>query len=318
VGGAAIESVLEARKDGPFKDIFDFCERVDLRKVNKRVVEALIKCGAFDSTGAKRAPLMAGLEDVMLIAQKIQQERESAQHSLFGADEIVRTNGNGNGRHTLPDISEWDEKLLLNFEKEALGFYITGHPLQRHAATMKRFSTCTIAELTERADKNEVRISGIVATLKELLTKKGDRMGFATLEDLTGSVEVIAFPEVYAQNIELLKGEEPLLVTGTVDMGEKGAKLIATDVVLLSDYHERETSVVHLTLSTTGLDLVQLKSLKGVLDRHTGSCKVLMHFNAPTQFNATVCLPDNYTVAGNDDLAVDIKNLLGYAAVTFE
>jgi DNA polymerase-3 subunit alpha len=183
---------------------------------------------------------------------------------------------------------------------------------------MKRFSTCALSELAEQADRNEVRISGIVASLKETLTKKGDRMGFANLEDLSGSVEVIAFPEVYAQFIDLLKGEEPLLVTGTVDVGEKGAKLIATGVVLLSDYHERETSLVHVKLSTSGLDRGQLQSLKGVLDRHAGSCKVLMHFNAPTQFNATVCLPDNYTVAGNDDLAVDIKNLLGYAAVTFE
>lgn len=318
VGGAAIDSVLEARQAGPFRDIFDYCERVDLRKVNKRVMEALVKCGAFDSTKARRSQLIAGLEDVMMLGQKIQQERESAQTSLFGTEEIVRTNGNGNGKHILPDIPEWDEKLRLNFEKEALGFFITGHPLQRHAATMKRFSTCTIAELAERADKNEVRISGIVATLKELLTKKGDRMGFATIEDLTGSVEVIAFPEVYALASELLKDEEPLLVTGTVDMGEKGAKLIATGVTLLSEYHERETSLVHLSLNTVGLDRGQLQSLKNLLDRHTGSCKVLLHFNAPTQFNATLCLPDNYTVAGNDDLAVEVKNLLGYAAVTFE
>ena len=139
VGESAILAILEARKEERFTDLFNFCERVDLRKVNKRVMEALVKSGAFDSTGAQRSALFAALEEAANLGQRIQDERDSAQVSLFGTAEIVKGNGNGGGQ--LPDIREWDEKLRLNFEKEALGFYITGHPLGRYAAEMKRFST---------------------------------------------------------------------------------------------------------------------------------------------------------------------------------
>ena len=192
---------------------------MDLRRVNKRVVESLVKCGAFDSTGARRAALMAGLEEAMNLGQRIQQERESAQVSLFGTAEIVKGNGNGGAR--LPDLPEWDEKLLLGFEKEALGFFITGHPLSRHTALMKRFVTANTASLAELPDKSDVRLCGIVATLKEILTKKGERMGFITIEDLTGSVEVVVLPDIYAACVECLKSDEPLLVTGTLEVGEK-------------------------------------------------------------------------------------------------
>jgi len=316
VGESAIEAILEARSDGTFTDLFDFCERVDLRRVNKRVVESLIKCGAFDSTGARRAVLMAGLEDATALGQKIQQERESAQVSLFGTAEIVKVNGNGRGK--LPDIAEWDDKQKLAFEKECLGFFITGHPLDRYVQDMRRFTTTDTAGLVDIADEKEVRVCGIVAALKEMITKKGDRMGFATIEDLVGSVEVVVFPETYAKAGHYLKTEEPLIVTGTVDVGEKSTKIKATDIVPLREISERETQRIHVNLQGTGLERRQLEELKGIFGRYRGSCQALLHINIQDTVNTTIRLPDNYTLLASEELMVEVKNLLGYNAVSFE
>jgi DNA polymerase-3 subunit alpha len=316
VGGAAIEAIREARMASEFRDIFAFCERVDLRRVNRRVVESLVKCGAFDSTGARRAALMAGLEEAMNLGQRIQQERESAQVSLFGAAEIVKGNGNGGAR--LPDLPEWDEKLLLGFEKEALGFFITGHPLSRHTALMKRFVTANTASLAELPDKSDVRLCGIVATLKEILTKKGERMGFITIEDLTGSVEVVVLPDIYAACVECLKSDEPLLVTGTLEVGEKGSKIRASEVRSLKEVQGRETRSVHFTLTAAGLERDQLQSLKGILGRYQGPCISLLHIVIQEKSRTTIKLPESCRVAASDDLALAVKNLFGYNAVTFE
>ncbi|MCK5913724.1 MAG: DNA polymerase III subunit alpha, partial [Desulfuromusa sp.] len=178
VGSAALDSIQLVRKDKPFSSLQDFCERVDLRKVNKKVVEALIKCGAFDTLGGKRAQFYAAFEEAMEIGQRLQKEQESGQDSLFGSKEILSVAGNGYG--DLPDVAEWDEKNLLSYEKEALGFYVTGHPLARYSDSMKRFATCEASELSERTDKEQVRVCGIVSGIKELITKKGDRMAFVT------------------------------------------------------------------------------------------------------------------------------------------
>ncbi|HLO24950.1 MAG TPA: DNA polymerase III subunit alpha, partial [Geobacteraceae bacterium] len=316
VGEGAIEAIIDAREKGPFPNIFDFCERVDLRRVNRRVVESLVKCGAFDSTGARRSQLMAALDDAMNLGQKIQQERDSAQVSLFGTAEIVKANGNGQGK--LPDLPEWDAKLLLGFEKEAIGFFITGHPLGRYVADMKRFATADCASLADLPDKSDVRICGIVAGLKESITKKGDRMGFVTLEDLTGSVEVIVFPEIYAKAVEHLKSEEPLVVSGNVDIGEKSTKIKATDVVPLCDVTEKETKRVCLTLKTSGLEREALEALKGVIGRHRGECRVCLRFELPERLAVTVNLPVSYAVAAREDLSLEVEGLLGYNAVSFE
>jgi DNA polymerase-3 subunit alpha len=315
VGEGAIEAIIEARKEGEFRDIFDFCERVDLRKVNKRVVESLVKCGAFDATGARRSQLMAALEDAMSLGQKIQQERDSAQVSLFGTAEIVKGNGNGKGK--LPDLPEWDAKLLLGFEKEAIGFFITGHPLGRYAAEIKRFATADCASLADLSDRSEVRICGMVAGLKENITKKGDRMGFVTLEDLTGSVEVIVFPDVYSKAVAYLKSDEPLIVAGSVDIGEKSTKIKATDIVPLSEMTERETKRVRFTLRADGLERGSLESLRDVILRYRGGCRASLRLVLPEECAVTIRLPDSYSVAAREELSLEVESLLGYNAVSF-
>ncbi|MEJ2200480.1 MAG: DNA polymerase III subunit alpha, partial [Desulfuromonadaceae bacterium] len=316
VGAAALESILEQRQEEPYASLQDFCERVDLRKVNKKVVEALIKCGAFDSLQGKRAQYLAVLEEVMEIAQKMQREKEAGQASLFGTEEIVFHKGNGYGK--LPEMDEWPEKILLGFEKEALGFYITGHPLARHGALIKRFATCDTAGLYERSDKEEVKVCGMVAGLKELTTKKGDRMAFVTLEDLSGFVEMVVFPEVYQASMELLKGEEPLLVSGTLDMGEESCKLLASEVLSLQEVKERLTKRVHFRLTTPGLSESQLQQLKTILGRYRGGCEVLLHLIIPNRSETIIRLPEKLWVSASDEIMDAAEKLFGYNVVTFE
>jgi DNA polymerase-3 subunit alpha len=316
VGESAIVAIVEARGAGPFKGLFDFCERVDLRKVNKRVMEALIKCGAFDSTKGKRSAMFAALEEAVNLGQRIQDERDSAQVSLFGTAEIVKGNGNGGG--TLPEMREWDEKLRLNFEKEALGFYITGHPLGRYAAEMKRFSPLDTAALAELNDKADVRLCGVVAALKEYITKKGERMGFVTIEDLVGSVEVVVLPNIFQEVAELLKGDEPLLVAGSFEKGEKNNKIIASSVQLLRAVSEKETKAVSVTIRTTALDSAGLESLREIMLRHQGACQSRLHIVLPDLCTAIVKLPQEYYLAPTEGLSLEVEELLGYNAVAFE
>lgn len=316
VGEGAIEAIIEARGDEPFKDLFDFCERVDLRRVNKRVIEALIKCGAFDCTGAKRSQLMAGLEDAASAGQRVQQERESAQASLFGAAEIVRgANGGGN---RLPEIPEWDEKYRLGCEKEAIGFFITGHPLDRYVADMRRFSTVDCSTILDAKDKSEIKICGVPASVKELITKKGDRMAFLALEDLVGSVEVVVFPETYARCSEVLRGDDPIHVTGTVELSEKGAKVMASDIILLRDLVERDTRKVNFTIDAKEADEGKLKTLKDIISRYQGICRSFLHLDIENSSRVTIKLPDVYKVSASEELTVEVSNLFGYNAVSFE
>lgn len=316
-GSAAIEAILAARQETPFLSLSDFCERVDLRKVNKKVAEALVKCGAFDSMGGHRAQFLYAIEEAMDIGARVQREREIGQESLFGSDEMISTQ-NGNNYGTLPDIPEWDEKLKLGYEKESLGFYISGHPLARVKEAIKRFASIDTASLSECNDKEEVRICGIVSGLKELTTKKGDRMAFVTLEDLNGFVEMVVFPEVYAESRDLLQGEEPLLVSGSVDLGEESNKLMVNKVQILGEVQASQTRRVHFRLSTPGLDESQLRQLREVVERHRGECQVLLHMVIPNRSETTLSFPQNLKVAASDQMMDDAEKLFGYNIVTFE
>ena len=316
VGEGAIEAIIEARGTDPFKDLFDFCERVDLRRVNKRVIEALIKCGAFDSTGGLRSQLMAVLEEAAATGQRVREERESAQASLFGVGELVR-GGNG-GANRLPEIPEWDEKYRLASEKEAIGFFITGHPLDRYVADMKRFSNADSYSILEMKEKSEVKICGVSTALKEIMTKKGDRMAFISLEDLTGCVEVVVFSDVYAKCSEWLKSDDPIHVTGTVEQGEKGAKIMASDIVLLRDLNEQRTHRVNFNIDAKEADAGKLAALKTIISHYQGACRSFLHLNMENSSRVTIKLSEAYKVSASEELTVEVSNLFGYNAVSFE
>jgi len=315
VGLAAIQSILAAREEkGDFNSLADFCLKVDLRKVNKRVTESLIKCGAFDTINANRAQLLAGSEEAMEWAQGWERERSKSQMIMFGS---FQTDGKKSAPR-LPDVPQWPEGQRLAFEKETLGFYLTGHPLTRFAQILRRFNTTDTQRTREMADGQEVIIGGVVNALKETNTKRGDRMAFVTLEDLNGMVEVIIFSELYKNSSLLLKGEDPIFIKGKVDVGEDSVKVIASEVFPFDQAMNKLATSVHLRVRSEGLGREDLVALKEIFQDCRGDCPAYLHLILPGKREAVIVLGDEWKLSSTDQLVRRIRDLLGYEAVSFQ
>jgi DNA polymerase-3 subunit alpha len=269
VGAGAIESVLHARAEhGRFRSLAHFCREVDLRKVNRRVIESLIKCGAFASTGGRRAQLMEALDRTMEAAAGSQSARRAGQETLFGGSSDGQS-----AEDALPDVPEWDDSTLARCEKESLGFYITSHPLAPYARELERFEVTPTDRLADAGDGDDVRVWGVLASKKITTTKKGDRMAYVRVEDLAGSVETIVFPDLFAASGALLGSDQPLLIDGTLDKGDKGIKLKATRIMSLESARERAGGHLEIMIDE-GTGTENLRRLKATLERHKGSFPV--------------------------------------------
>ena len=315
VGEAAIQSILATRRDkGPFRSIFDLCERVDLRLVNKRVVESLIKCGAFDSLGAARAQLMAVVDKAMEAAASAQRERIQGQGSLL--DVLESKGGAGRQEPTLPAMAEWSPNQRLAAEKETLGFYVTGHPLTDYREVIARQAAVTTDRLPSCRDKETVKLCAIVAAVKEIATKNGERMAFVTLEDLAGTVEAIAFPELYKANLLHLVKDEAVLVKGLVDVGEEVVKLLLTEVRPLSALRRNGASVVEITVEESQLSIERLEELKSLLSKFPGPASLTLHLNVARGGQVTIAASPGITVAPSESLKREVEALLGPGTMT--
>jgi DNA polymerase-3 subunit alpha len=315
VGQAAIQSILSAREEkGNFTSLADFCLKVDLRKVNKRVIESLIKSGSFESLGFSRAQLLAGLEETMEWAQGVERERANHQIAMFGGIQ----GGRRKNEPPLPDVPPWPESQRLAAEKETLGFYLTGHPLSSYAPTLQRFTSMDTLKVQEAADGQEVLIGGVVNSLKEINTKKGDRMAFVSLEDLNGMVEVIIFSELYKNSSLLLKSEDPIFIKGRVDAGEESVKIIASEVLPFEQAVGKLTTSVHLRLLSEGLRREDLETLREIFQDCRGNCPAYLHLILPGEKEAVIDLGEEWKLSSTDQLVHRIRDLLGYEAVSFQ
>ncbi len=317
VGGAALDSIIEERgKNGPFESLEDFCARIDPRKVNRRVIESLIKAGAFDSLGLKRSQYMAILDQAMDQAQAAQRDRMSGQISLFSVvddQEVAKVK-----RIPPPDIPEWDTREKLAFEKETVGFYITGHPLADYEEEIAMVADCTIAELDKTAAGRQLRIGGMVQKVVEKRTKQGKKMAFITLEDATGSIEALLFPRVYEEHAGLLEGEEPVIVTGRLEREERGAKILADRLDTLARARERYTKNVRVLIQAGAVDRPTLERLRTLLRHHPGSCPLQITVHYDERGEVDVKPAADFTVAPTPELARKSAELLGYDAVRFD
>ena len=232
VGEKAVEVIQETREHtGPFKSLYDFCRRVDLKVVNRRVAESLVKCGAFDSTGMYRARLMAALDDALKAGQSSQRDRDSSQFGMFDLLEGPASDP----ADAYEAVEEWTGGQLLAFEKETLGFYITGHPLDRFEESLKRLPVLPAHRARGHGSNGEVTMVGVVTALKLKNTKKGERYANFNLEDKTGFVDTIAWPDTYRETADCIGRDDPIRVRGRLDVGEERITLIANDILPLEE-----------------------------------------------------------------------------------
>ncbi len=317
VGGSALDSIIEERiQSGKYTSLANFCNRVDSRRVNSRVIESLIKSGSFDSLGYKRSQLMAILDKAMDQAKAVQRDRQSGQMSLFSvAPQIKQTEVT---EITLPDIPEWDEKQRLMLEKETVGFYITGHPLDNTLNEIKTVTDSDIHNLTEWGDEQPVRIGGLVRNCKRLKSKRGEPMAFLTVEDILETVEVVVFPETYARCEHHLSSTDPIIIQGTVQQDERGAKIIADSIFSLQEAREKFTELVKIRLEAEKTNRQQLEAIKKTLYQFHGDCPILltMHFSGLGEVDIEVM--KELTVRPCRGLSENIEKILGYQPLTFK
>ncbi|MGB9802204.1 DNA polymerase III subunit alpha [Desulfofundulus sp.] len=267
VGEGAVQAIIRSRQEkGPFKNFADFCRRMDTRTINRRVLENLIKSGALDSLGHHRAQLMAGIELGLSLAQQSQQQRQNGQltfEQFWGeaAEDIV-----------LPRVQKYSRAEMLALEKEALGLYISGHPLEEYRQALAEETTASVAEIGEE-DQGGVTVGGMLTSLKRITTRRGEPMAFGTLEDLTGSIEVIFFPRVYQQYAKLIIPEGVLLIRGQISSTGDRVKIVAEEV---SPLLKKINASLYLQIREATPRLI--RQVQHVLSNFPGSSPVYLYF----------------------------------------
>jgi DNA polymerase-3 subunit alpha len=306
VGEAACRAIVSAREEGgPFESIWDFTERVDPQVVNKRALESLVKCGALDSTGASRRGMLEALEHALSHGQRASDERLRGQSSLFAEVEEKL-------EHPPIGSEEYEKNELLRQEKEALGLYVSEHPLEAIRAQLRRKTDATLAELERRRDGEIVTVAGIVSAIKQLTTKKGDPMVFLRLDDVVGSAEVVVFNSVYAASRELLVPDAVLVVKARVDHKEGETKLIALEVTAFEATPERRE--VRLKLDARQARAGIIRELAAVVRDFPGEAPVVVDLET-SDGPRTLQFGSDYRVKPEPDFFAEVKALLGEAAV---
>jgi DNA polymerase-3 subunit alpha len=315
VGGNAIESIIAARKElGRFRSIFEFCEHVDLRLLNKRVLESLIKSGAMDSLG-RRAQLMEVLDKAIERAQKTQRDAESGQHGLFGVFQEESESHNGK----LPDVPDWDEHTRLAAEKEILGFFITGHPLEKYKDKLEglqALNTEELAAMKNSTGKDEtIMTAGLITNVRVLKSKRGEFYAQAILEDMAGSIDMIVFPEAYKRLGEKVKLEVPVLVKAGVRI-EEGAnpKITAAEIMPLEEAKVALPRAIRIRvpLETSGENTVD--DLHQLFLVSKGEAKVLFDVERKNDF-MVVMEAEGYNVLPDRNFIARVEKLCGRGSV---
>jgi DNA polymerase-3 subunit alpha len=332
VGAAAIESIVRAREaGGRFSTLEDFCARVDLRLVNRRVVESLIKAGAFDSLGGTRAGWLAGLDQAMESGQRQQRDREEGQVSLFEA-----LDGGGARPAAVPAMAarvpEWPAEEMLAHEREVLGFYLSGHPLEQYREVARRIGALGAADLAARSTGARVLLLGQVSAFSESTTKSGNRMAFATLELVDGSTPLTIFPEPYRSCAEALRHKGPLIVRGRADDSDKGRVVLAEEITPLEEALGSEPPAgasgaanghgpaahacrIRVSATTEALPAL-LASVKAACREHEGRTPLFLHVLLPEQ--EVVLRVKELTVDPASDLVAKVEGLLGPGSILVE
>jgi DNA polymerase-3 subunit alpha len=322
VGEKAVEAIAEQRQArGDYLNLYDFCERIDLRQVTRGTIEALVKCGAFSSTKAKRSQLLQILDRAVEMGQQMQNDLRSGQMSMFGGGPAAPSIGQTMGAN-LPDIEEVDNAELLKFEKELLGFYITSHPLADQQIVIERYTTASTKEAMTMSEGIEVTVGGMIAEVKTRIAKSGRSAGqkwaIIAVEDLDGRIEGMVFSESFAAISEkypdAMSKDSIVFVKGKIDRKREVPSLLVNEIIPLGDAVSRLTTAVALKLDKDRHNAEVINQIPPVLARHKGNLPVYFQINTPTG-KVTMQIDRQHAVKPSPTMVGDIELLLGPGSV---
>jgi DNA polymerase-3 subunit alpha len=309
VGEIAVQSMLEARdKDGRFTTLGNLCERVDTRTVNKKVLEALVRCGACDTFGETRATLFSQIERTLMRAASVIQDRQRGQASLFGALEEKAADK----PEKINSLPEWPQSELLAAEKELLGFYVTGHPLTPFVPLLEKYAMHNSVSAAQVQPRTVTRIGGMVTAIQQGISKKsGKPYAMVTLEDLQGSMQMLCMNENFDKYRDLLKSGNALLVIGEINNGEDKPKIFPQEIMMLEDAPRKYTKQVHLRLHTAHLTSEKLEQAKGLAASHPGKIPLFLCFRYPSGEAVFIETHEKYRVTPTRQLQEQADEIFG-------
>jgi DNA polymerase III subunit alpha len=317
VGSNAIDKIVEDRKkNGPFGSIFDFSSRIDTRVCNRRTIESLIKAGAFDELHQNRAQLLESIEDILSYAARKQEEDRLNQASLFGD---ISNGGMGMEEPKLRECEPWSNIMKLNKERELIGFYLSGHPLDKYKEDIRLFSSHTLVPgtLQNLADKSNVRIVGIITSVKRLNDRKGRPFAFLTLEDLEGVVEAITFNDVYDGHLGMIQTDTIVMLEGHIDKRDDQPKIIVKSIERVENLREKYQDQLQLNLKieTDMISKDELSQMAALFSLHKGNTPIRIMIHSKEAENPIPMNVRKYVVEPSSELLGSLRNLIGEESV---
>jgi DNA polymerase-3 subunit alpha len=308
VGEGAAQGIIEAREQrGKFGSLFEFCESIEPRLINRRVLESLIKGGAMDCFGASRSRLLAGIDQAIARGQRVGQQRATGQHGLFSTEM-----GTGAPEPELPEGEEWSEEEQLAAEHATLGLYISGHPLAKYSARLRDLRVVELGALEECENGEETLVAGVVVNLRAMRSRKGERWAILTLHDMTGMAELLAFPEAFGRLEAAFKSGSPLVVRGRVNVEEVGTRVVVMDARPVEQTAAALRSEFRLRLPMAAVNERLLDGLEDLFGAQPGSCPVI--FELVDADGTVVTLEAERKVRADRELAAKVKELCGSEA----
>jgi DNA polymerase-3 subunit alpha len=314
VGENTVKGILAARESlGRFKSFYEFVESVDARLMNKRVLESLVKAGALDGLGASRAQMAAAIDRAMERAQKLQRAKESGQHGLFGGAAAAVAPP----PEILPDAPEWAEHEQLSAEYSVLGFYVSGHPLDKYAGRLADLRAVDIATIEGRRNKEPIVLAGIVVQSRPMRSRRGARWLIATLQDRTGVIEALVFPEAFAKLESVLKPATPLLLKGAVNVEDVGTRIAVEDAKLLDQVIDRPPSLLRVRVPIATLGAGAMEKLQELFTSRPGKCRVA--FDVVLEDGAAASIEGGkVSVKADPELVERVKQICGVDSVVMQ
>jgi DNA polymerase-3 subunit alpha len=311
VGTGAVEQIVKARTEkGKFKDIFDFCVRVDLRLANKKTIEGLIQAGAFDSLHGNRAQIFNNVEVVIAYGQDLQKQIEKGQSNLFDSGGAKITN-----RPMFRAIAEWPETEKLSREKAVLGFYVSGHPLLKYRDEIDGLSTTKLGDADSVKQNSTVRVCGIISDIKKKIDKRNRTMAFVTIEDFTGKADCIVFADAFQKYASLLHEGSIVMMIGKNDGNDEAIKVIVNDIIGIEEVRKKYAKSVVINLNLDALKEKDVFDLVKLIEHNQGKCQCILNLSGSGLDNNSIYLARKYTVDPNRQFMDDVKKLLGQETV---